>query len=436
MIELISIIFTFFSFILFSIFPFQILYSQKVIFNYNYNNYDILFLNLIVNISILLVLSFTKIDYFYYFIMFSTISLISNFYFLIQKKSYFKKYFNINFIFFILLNIFIFIYLAQDPTLSWDSQKNWFYKAQSFFYNYNFFDLSDMEGVNYYPHLGTFLWGFFWKNSILQYEYFGRLIYIYIFLLSIFSICDLLKKSENIKIILVSILLLICFDNFLFRGYQEVLIFSLLIFSTKNFYNYILSQNKKFLLISFICINLLPWIKNEGYLFLIVFNFSLLFLGLGFLKKKEVIYFILSSLILLIFKKYLFFRYLGIDLFHGGTLDLVINLNILFEYIYFITLGFIIAIFKYKVWLFILLSIFYLNKKNKNFFKDLKIIKFLKINFFLYLILVLGIYFSYVNHIYGLSWWIDNSLDRIIYQISGFFIIYIILAVNYIKINI
>ena len=83
-----------------------------------------------------------------------------------------------------------------------------------------------------------------------------------------------------------------------------------------------------------------------------------------------------------------------------------------------------------------LLSIFYLNKKNKNFFKELKIIKFLKINFFLYLILVLGIYFSYVNHIYGLSWWIDNSLDRIIYQISGFFIIYIILAVNYIKIKI
>ena len=285
--------------------------------------------------------------------MFSTISLISNFYFLIQKKSYFKKYFNIKFLFFFLQNIFIFIYLAQDPTLSWDSQKNWFYKAQSFFYNYNFFDLSDMEGVNYYPHLGTFLWGFFWKNSILQYEYFGRLIYIYIFLFSIFSICDLLKKSENIKIILVSILLLICFDNFLFRGYQEVLIFSLLIFSTKNFYNYISSQNKKFLLISFICINLLPWIKNEGYLFLIVFNFSLLFLGLGFLKKKEVIYFILNSLILQIFKKYLFFRYLGIDLFQGGTLDLVINLNILFEYIYFITLGFIIAIFKYKVWLFI-----------------------------------------------------------------------------------
>ena len=132
MIELISIIFTFFTFILFSIFPFQIQYSQKVIFNYNYNNYDILFLNLIVNISILLVLSFTKIYYFYYFIMFSTISLISNFYFLIQKKSYFKKYFNINFIFFILLNIFIFIYLAQEPTLSWDSQKNWFYKSKFF----------------------------------------------------------------------------------------------------------------------------------------------------------------------------------------------------------------------------------------------------------------------------------------------------------------
>ena len=86
---------------------------------------------------------------------------------------------------------------------------------------------------NYYPHLGTLVWGFFWKNSFLQYEYLGRLIYIYIYLLSLFSICELISNQNKIKIILLSLILIISFDEFLFRGYQEVLLFSLFIFISK-----------------------------------------------------------------------------------------------------------------------------------------------------------------------------------------------------------
>ena len=56
-----------------------------------------------------------------------------------------------------------------------------------------------------------------------------------------------------------------------------------------------------------------------------------------------------------------------------------------------------------------------------------------KINFILFFILIFGIYFNYINHDYGLSWWIDNSLDRIIYQISGFFIIVVPTLLNNIK---
>ena len=55
-----------------------------------------------------------------------------------------------------------------------------------------------MLGVDYYPHLGTYLWGF-WKNSLMSYEYFGRYIFVYAFLLTIFSICDYLKVEKYIK---------------------------------------------------------------------------------------------------------------------------------------------------------------------------------------------------------------------------------------------
>tara|TARA_B100000401_G_C52552466_1_gene599215 strand:- start:484 stop:711 length:228 start_codon:yes stop_codon:yes gene_type:complete len=74
-----------------------------------------------------------------------------------------------------------------------------------------------------------------------------------------------------------------------------------------------------------------------------------------------------------------------------------------------------------------------MNKKiNK---KDDQFLNFLKINMLLYLFLILGIYFSVTDHIYGIQWWVDNSLDRILFQVSGIFLIYVVLAVNYLKIK-
>ena len=48
--------------------------------------------------------------------------------------------------------------------------------------------------------------------------------------------------------------------------------------------------------------------------------------------------------------------------------------------------------------------------------------------------LLLGIYYNlYLNGNIDFNWWIDNSLDRLIYSLSGIFVINIILFVNYIK---
>ncbi len=78
---------------------------------------------------------------------------------------------------------------------------------------------------------------------------------------------------------------------------------------------------------------------------------------------------------------------------------------------------------------------FYFSRNKKINQKDNQFLNFLKINMLLYLFLILGIYFSVSDHIYGIQWWVDNSLDRILFQVSGLFLIYVVLAVNYLKIK-
>ncbi len=435
MIELAGIVLSLLTFLIFSIFPLTVNFSDKYLLKYKFYKYDFLLINLLINFVLLLLLSFTKINLSYYFIFVVFLSLSFNLLLFFKDKNYFLKFKEINFLYFVLINLIIFIFIAKDPTLSWDSQKNWFYKSQSFFYNYNFFDLDKILGVNYYPHLGSYLWGFFWKNSLLNYEYSGRFIYVFVFLLSIFSICDLLNVKKNIKTLIITIVLLVSFDNFLFKGYQEVLIFSILIFASKNIYNYFLYQKKINLVIYFICLNLLPWIKNEGYLFLIIFIVSQFLIIKKFPKKIEIISLIFLSILLLLVKKLLFLYYLDINLTHGGNVNLTITINDFINYIKSIFTGFIIAVFKYKIWIFIFFSMFYFSRNKKINQKDNQFLNFLKINMLLYLFLILGIYFSVSDHIYGIQWWVDNSLDRILFQVSGLFLIYVVLAVNYLKIK-
>ncbi len=435
MIELAGIALSLLTFLIFSIFPLTVNFSDQYLLKYKFYKYDFLLINLLINFILLLLLSFTKINLSYYFIFIVFLSLSFNLVLFFKDKTYFSRFNEINFLYFILINLIIFIFIAKEPTLSWDSQKNWFYKSQSFFYNYNFFDLGKILGVDYYPHLGPYLWGFFWKNSLLNYEYSGRFIYVFVFLLSIFSICDLLNVKKNIKTLIITIILLVSYDNFLFKGYQEVLIFSLLIFASKNIYNYIFYQKKLNLVICFICLNLLPWIKNEGYLFLIIFIISLGLLIKKFSKKIEIILFIFFSIFLLLIKKLLFLNYLDVNLTHGGNINFEITINDFINFMIFLFKGFIVAIFKYKIWIFIFISMFLISKNKKIKNKDNQFIYFLRINIFLYFFLILGIYFSVSDHIYGIQWWIDNSLDRILYQVSGLFIIYIVLAVNNSKIK-
>lgn len=430
MIEVINIFITLVIFLIFFSFPLNIWSVEK----YKKINSDSLFenysLNFLIHISIFLMISFLNINYFIYFIFIMVFSTLYNLYniFQIQKL---PRYTNFKLIFFfIVINLIIFFKLAGDATLSWDGLENWFFKAQNFYFNYNFFDLINIRGIDYYPHLGGFLWGFFWKNSLLNYEYFGRFIYVFLFTLSIFSLGNVIKKNFLIKTGSIFLVIILCYDNFLFGGYQDILLFSLLIFVSKFFYQYILYSKNKYLVKVFLSLNFLPWIKNEGYIFVLIFSISLLFILDKIKDKKALISFIVISLILLIFKHLIFYKFLMFNPTHGADLKLQFDLNIIFEFLRQFSLGLIVAIFKYKIWIGIIISFICIYKLNSSLKNEKLFLKFLTINLMFYVAAILFIYFDYIDEPRGIYWWIHTTLDRLIYSISGFFIIVPVMLIN------
>ena len=54
-----------------------------------------------------------------------------------------------------------------------EQKKYYLPKATAFFQNYFVEDLTKKTEYPYYP---SYLWAFFWKNSFLSYEYFGRMV--------------------------------------------------------------------------------------------------------------------------------------------------------------------------------------------------------------------------------------------------------------------
>ena len=435
MIEILNIFSSFTFLLLISLFPVKLNFKKNKNILTIYTLFDYLFLNLIINISLILLISFLNIDYFLYFISLIIFSLVFNIHNFFKNKNYLNFIFNKIFVFFLFINIILAVYLISNPILAWDGLENWYFKSQNFFYNYNFFDLSELKGNNnYYPHLGTLIWGFFWKNSFIQNEYLGRLFFIFIYSLSIFSICELINKNNIYKVIILSLIILLSFDDFLFRGYQEILIFSLLIFTIKNFYFYLKNNNSVYLLICFLSLNLIPWVKHEGFLFVLVLSFSMLLILNYFQNKKLIFNFIILTWFLIIIKNFIFYKYLNLNFVHGGGFNLFKESKSIFEFTYIFSKGLVVSIIKYKIWIFILIAIYSLSKIKTLNKVEKMFLKFLNINLLFFSLLLVGIYYNlYINSGLEFSWWVDTSLDRLIYSVSGIFIISIMIITKFIK---
>ena len=185
---------------------------------------------------------------------------------------------------------------------------------------------------------------------------------------------------------------------------------------------------KNFNLISLILLILYIncWFKDEGVVYFIIFGFLLIyFINIKFLTKIYFFLFMAFLLILqLILQKYL----IGIHGFpHNNLIELFNLLNnpgILFIKILKISEGIIISFIKYPLWLLTLFSLlvylFFIKKYEKLFM-------------YVSSCLILNLAFIFVVFL-GFSeyeWYISVTLDRLLFQTSGLYLIFSFLLINY-----
>ena len=144
--------------------------------------------------------SFLSIDL--KFLFFSIIAIVSLLYLknLSQFLSFVKKNNKNLFYLFVVFNFALFFELANLTPLGWDAITHWLPKAFFFFENGNYKNLGNYNYHSYtYPHLGSYIWAFFWKNSFLELEYYGRLYFIFVYLISIYSVAELINQILDFK---------------------------------------------------------------------------------------------------------------------------------------------------------------------------------------------------------------------------------------------
>ena len=430
MIELIGVFLQFFVFLVIFSFPLNPKSLNKLIKpDGNTLNYiDCHAVNIFIFINILLIASFFNIHLSYLFLFFFSISII---FLIIRRKEYFsiinRKNFT-KFIFFFIITISIFISVSYNTKLVWDGF-HWITKALVFFNNEPIQNLkySDME---MYPHLGGYIWAFFWKNSLLEYEYFGRLFYAYIHIISIFTIFNIAKfRSENLIYLLIFSMVILTYDPFLLGGYQEYLIFSTLLiasrFITTVNFNKNVEYNRIFLIL-FIMSSML-WFKDEGLFYFLIFGSLLIFLQKSTLKGKLITISIILFTIYI--QYYLQKNIIGIYSFNAEFLGQefiaqISDLRFMLLKVFTITKHFIIAFIKYPLWIIILFSLLFVkifsNKESLN----------LKYFFYAFILNILFVYAIYINDPLEYEWLLSVTIDRVLYQTSGFYVSIFILILN------
>ena len=431
MIEIFYVILSIPIFFLYFSFPINCFNVKKIIPNFNISYYDTVLFNIIINLNLLLFFSFFAINLHIAFAFQILCSLCLGIFFLNKYLSCLKN----NFIFLFFLIIFLLVYftkIAANPVLTWDGAAHWFYKAQVFYQGGSLQDLHSLP-FNYYPHLGSYIWAFFWKNSFADPEYFGRLFFVFFYLLTIASAVNCLNKNYSLlnKVLLFIFLVIVSSDFYLFAGYQEYLIFCLFYFFSRLFFLFKENkQNNLFIYIMLIItLNLFLWAKQEGFFYFFILSFIFLFHGENTFKKN-----LLAMAIISLF--FLIFYLIKIKYFGGisfntkiihDDINNILNIKLLFSKFVFISKYYIISFFKYPLWICILISFCLLGKKiflKKNIF----VLSFA----FLTFSLVYAVYFqTSTNH----EFLIPVTLSRLLFGLSGFYLILVINFLNSIKLK-
>ncbi len=418
-------IFYIFVFPIILLFLFQNNFLKAVGKNIRFENetIDFLLLNIFIflNISLFLSMSFLKIE---------SIILILALYLFFSNIIYFKI--KNNFLYFKKFSIFLLIfyifsfYIISNPDLGWDGKFHWYKRALNFFQNMGFENLSTLPKYEY-PHLGSFIWALFWKAVPIAHEYFGRLFFLFLYLISIFSIVDLIK-DKSFKYFLFISLSIICFNLNHFLGNQDILVFSLLLILSR--YLYLIferEQENLFNFMMFIFINnIIFWIKYESIIYLLTSYLVVIFFKL-FKKNYKYLYLIFLGFVLSLMFKFLIYKHFQVNLnasfqFSGDyDLNLLFNFKIIIYKLFFIFKYYLISLFKNPIMIISFLTIIILFIKN---------VKLSKENLIIYALLNLSTFFIFFIIQSDFEWHVTNGIDRYMLQYSGFSILFIIIFVN------
>jgi len=427
MIEIFSIFLQIFIFLVVFSFPFNsnLLNNYFKNYDYNFSVIDSHIINILFFLYVCLFISFLNLDIEVFFKIYLALSLI--FLFSFNRKIIFSNKKILVFCFFLLIVISIFFFIAQNIRLEWDGANHWLEKARVIYNKEKISNLANVQVHPHYPHLGSYVWALFWKNSFLEFEYFGRLFFVYLYLISLFLVFKFLNlKKIFINILIILFLILITFEPYYFAGYQEYLIFSILIIAANYIskINFDKKPNLKIIIFIILILYLMLWFKDEGALYYFLFSITLV-LVLNFSNFEK--FCLIFLIIFLFFIQYFLQKNLiGIfDFPQKPSISLIIydikNLDIFFSKISKILIHFIIAFFKHPLWLLIFFSIIFNYFFNKNF---KKLEKYFIICLFLNLCLFGAMFFTFRNF----DAMLQVSLDRLLFQSSGFYLFMILIS--------
>jgi hypothetical protein len=405
------------------IFAFPPKYVLNLTGNSGNNLVETYFINIILVLNLFLLFSFSKLNLIFIFNFLAAFGFL-NFLFYYKYVLIKKNYLFLIFLFFCLI---ISMKIATNLRLEWDAAVNWIYKTKNFYDGFDFSNLKNVHGVLSYPHLGTYGWALVWKNSLIDHEYTGRIFYVYIYLASIFLIINIFNFKFLSKTIIAFLVILLTFDHGLFSGYQEPLMFSLIIMLftlTKKANTF-----HKINIFHFFCIlnaNLILWVKNEGFVFLLIFLVCLLFEKKT--DKKIKLLFSASFISLILIKFFVFDFYFKENLigwkgYEFISLGQIFSLEILLR-LPVLIYQLIIVFFKYPIYLIFFLLSFYLILAKKINYEHKIYFLFFVLNCFL----ALSIFYFTTDP----KWYFHASvgLDRMLYPTSGVYLYLILNVLN------
>jgi hypothetical protein len=417
--EILSIIFSIPLF--FFIFSFPVnCFNYKIFGLKKINLFESVLINIILHSNILLLISFLNFNLNYTFIVYIFLALI---FFACFYKKYLQYFINNSsyFFLFFLFCFSFFLEIAQNAHMNWDGVDHWFYKVQNFYQGASIDKLIDVP-LSHYPHLGSYIWAFFWKNSLLNYEYFGRFFYAFFFLIVIFSTISSQKEFMDVeKYFLILIVVILSTDFYLLGGYQEYLLFFAFA-SVVYLFLYLKKNNNFFIQILFLlCSNIILWTKQEGFFYFIIL-FIVFNIHFDQERKRRILLTFLFLLLLLNFisTKILIFSEFKltekIDFFNFIN---EFNIILFIKKIILFCKYTIISFFKNLIWLPILLAFFLLVKK--------KIFLLQNFYFITFFILSFSFIFSiYIFTKFDLNWLLSVSLSRLLFALTGFYIFFIL----------